>query len=141
MKYLLSVFAFAVTDCVVYLVFFLEFLRRAELQQTHVDQPLQVFMKHKDVLPETKTNTHSECLISHSSSGFQVAESERDGKGRKSPFIKQLSFRLRRQHSNQVMLLHGVVEEFLYSIHLWIKIRFIVSVELFVHPINKIIKH
>lgn len=38
----------------VYQVFLLELLLRTKVQQTHVDQPLEVLMKCKDVFPDIK---------------------------------------------------------------------------------------
>lgn len=38
----------------VYLVFLLELLHRTKMQQAHVDQPLEVLMKCKDIFPDEK---------------------------------------------------------------------------------------
>ncbi len=45
---------------------------------------------------------------------------------RQSPFVKQLSFHSGRQLSNKIVLLQGVAEIFLQSIHLWTQIHFYV---------------
>lgn len=40
-----------------YLVFLLELLHRTKLQQTHVDQLLQVLVKYEDVFPDSKNTS------------------------------------------------------------------------------------
>lgn len=99
-----------------YLVFILELLHRAKLQQAHVGQLLQLLVKGEDVLPE-RGNRHilqSEWTLHI---GSRTGGERR--RERKSPFEKQLSFHPGGQFSDKMVLLHGVFQVFLQSVHLW----------------------
>lgn len=101
----------------VYLIFLLELLHRTKLQQTHVDQLLQVLVKCEDVFPNVKKPINPQFRITAMMSS---GENKRE---RKSPFIKQLSFHSGRQRSDKMVLLHRVTDIFLQSIHLWTQVN------------------